>query len=170
MRLRPILERDIMPLYLASFDPSNSSRWRYRGRTLPLDEFVRTLYAGVISQYMVEMTATGDTVGTVSAYDENHSGLNCKIAYLRCGDRSHGDSAAVFEGMLLFISFLFDNFPFRKLFAEVPDYNMELFADDFAEHEGSLKEYLFHEGKFIDLHHVSISREKWKQLADKTGW
>ncbi len=170
VRLRPILEHDIMALYMASFDPANTARWRYRGRTLPIDEFVGTLFGGVVSQYMVEMVATGEAVGLVTAYEENRSGLNCKIAFLRCGDRAHGDSAAVFEGMLLFISFLFDNFPFRKLFAEVPADDMGMFADDFAQEEGVLKEYLFHNGEFVDLHHVSIVRERWSELAAETGW
>lgn len=170
VRLRPILEQDIMPLYVASFDPDNNGRWRYRGRTLPLDEFVGSLFAGVLSQYMVEMTDTGQTIGLVTAYDENRSGLNCKIAFLRSGDRAHNDQAALFEGMMLFISFLFDNFAFRKLYAEVPAYNMTMFANDFAQDEAVLKEYVFHNGEFVDMHIVSIERQKWKELSAETGW
>lgn len=170
VRLRPILDHDIVPLYLASFDPANAAQWRYRGRTLPMDEFVSTLFGGVIAQFMVEMVDTGEPVGLVAAYDENRSGLNCKLAFLRCGPRVHGDAAAVFEGLALFISYLFDNFPFRKLFAEVPAYNMSLFADDFADHEGVLKEFLFHKGEFVDLHYVSIARDRWAELAAQTGW
>lgn len=170
MRLRPIIDQDIGPLYMASFDPANAAQWRYRGRTLPMDEFVSTLFGGVIAQFMVEMVDTGATVGLVVAYEENRSGLNCTIAFLRVGERVHGDRAAVFEGMLLFISYLFDNFPFRKLFAEVPEYNMSMFQADFAAHEGVLKEYLFHRGEFVDLHYVSISRETWAGLAAETGW
>lgn len=170
VRLRPILDFDLVPLYLASFDPANAAQWRYRGRTLPMDEFVATLFGGVIAQFMVEMVETGAPVGLVVAYDENRSGLNCKLAFLRCGQRAPGDSAAVLEGMMLFISYLFDNFPFRKLFAEVPSYNMSMFVADFADHEGVLKEFLFYKGEFVDLHHVSIARETWAKLASETGW
>lgn len=170
VRLRPILDHDIVPLYLASFAPATAGQWRYRGRTLPMDQFVSTLFSGTIAQFMVEMVETGTVVGLVSAYDENRSGLNCKLAFLRCGDRVPGDSAAVFEGMALFISYIFDNFPFRKLFAEVPAYNMGLFASDFAEEEGVLKDYLFYKGEYADLHHVSIRRETWAKLAIETGW
>ena len=159
-----------MPLYLASFDPAGSGRWRYRGRTLPLDEFVGSLHAGVLCQFMVDMVATGETVGLVTAYDENRNGLNCKIAFVRCGSRAHGDQAALFDGMLLLIGHLFANFPFRKLFAEVPAYNMSLFVDDFADHEGVLREYLFHDGRFVDLHLVSISRDRWRTLVEASGW
>ena len=155
---------------MVSFDPDGGARWRYRGRTLPLDEFVGSLYAGVLCQFMVDLVATGETVGLVTAYDENRNGLNCKIAFVRCGPRRHDDRAAVFEGMLLLIGHLFANFPFRKLFAEVPSFNMGLFADDFADHEGVLREYLFHDGRFVDLQLVSIRRERWQELVDASGW
>jgi RimJ/RimL family protein N-acetyltransferase len=170
VRLRPVLEQDLLPIYLASFDPATSGAWRYRGRTLPADEFVAGLADGVRAQYMVELVATGTAVGLVSAYDHNQAGQHCKVAFLRIGERTPGDAGATFEGLLLFISHLFSTFPYRKLFAEVPAYNMSLFEPGFAQEEGVLREYLFHEGRPVDLHIVSIRRDQWTQVHAASGW
>lgn len=170
VRLRPLLDDDLRAIYLASFDPATSSAWRYRGRTLPADEFVATLADGVRAQYVVELTATGAPVGLVSAYDHNAAGLHCKVAFLRIGDRQPGDAGATFEGMLLFLSHLFATFPYRKVFAEVPSYNMALFEPGFAQEEGVLRDYLFHQGAPVDLHIVSFRREQWEQVHQASGW
>lgn len=170
LRLRPVLDDDLLPIYLASFDPATSGAWRYRGRTLPAEEFVATLADGVRAHYVVELTATGAAVGLVSAYDHNQAGLHCKVAFLRFGDRQPGDAGATFEGMLLFISHLFATFPYRKVFAEVPAYNMTLFEPGLAQEEGVLQDYLFHDGRHVDLHIVSFRRDQWEQVHQATGW
>jgi RimJ/RimL family protein N-acetyltransferase len=170
VRLRPLLDDDLLPIYLASFDPATASAWRYRGRTLPIDEFVATLADGVRVQYVVELRATGSAVGLVSAYDHNQAGLHCKVAFLRIGDRQAGDAGATFEGMLLFITHLFASFPYRKVFAEVPSYNMGLFEPGFAQEEGILRDYLFHQGRPADLHIVSFRRDQWDQVHEASGW
>lgn len=170
VRLRPVLDDDLLPIYLASFDPATSGSWRYRGRTLPADEFVATLTDGVRAQYVVELIATGAAVGLVSAYDHSQAGLHCKVAFLRIGDRHPGDAGATFEGMLLFLSHLFATFPYRKVFAEVPAYNMSLFEPGLAQEEGVLRDYLFHQGGAVDLHIVSFRREQWEQVHEASGW
>lgn len=85
VRLRPIAEQDILALYNASFDPATAGMWRYRGRTVPIDQFVGTLFTGVIAQFMVE-DREGSTLGLVTAYEENSAGQHCKIAFLRTGE------------------------------------------------------------------------------------
>ena len=170
LRLRPLLDEDLLAVYLASFDPATSGAWRYRGSTLPAEEFVATLADGVRAQYVVELTATGTAVGLVSAYDHNQAGLHCKVAFLRIGDRQPGDAGATFEGMLLFISHLFATFPYRKIYADVPAYNMSLFEPGLAQEEGVLREYLFHEGRHVDLHIVSFRRDQWVEVQAASGW
>jgi RimJ/RimL family protein N-acetyltransferase len=170
VRLRPLLDEDLLAVYLASFDPQTAGSWRYRGRTLPAEEFVAGLADGVRAQYVVELTATASAVGLVTAYDHNQAGLHCKVAFLRIGPRVAGDAGATFEGMLLFISHLFATFPYRKVFAEVPAYNMGLFEPGFAQEEGVLREYLFHQGRPVDLHIVSFRRDQWEQVSAASGW
>jgi hypothetical protein len=171
VRLRPVIpERDVIPLYEAAFEPANATRWRFRGRTVPIDHFAASLFDGVLAQYMVEMRDTGAMVGLVTAYDENTSGLHCKVAFIRCGQRFPGDAGATFEGVMTFITHIFRTFPFRKVFAEVPEPNIGLYSEGFAEIEGTLREYLFHDGQFVDLHVVSFTREVWQQVSALTTW
>ncbi|MEZ5205136.1 MAG: GNAT family protein [Acidimicrobiales bacterium] len=170
VRLRPLVEEDLGPLYLASFDPVTANAWRYRGRTMSPTAFLDSVHEGVRAQYVVESVAGREAFGLVSAYDHSSHGLHCKVAFLRFGARPPGSGGAVIEGMLLFISHLFDTFPYRKVFAEVPDYNMGLFAEGLAQQEGVLRDYLFHAGHPADLHIVSFRRDQWEQVRDATGW
>lgn len=170
VRLRPVLESDLLPIFLASFDPSTGGSWRYRGRTVPADEFVATFADGVRAQFVVELVATGEAVGLVSAYDHNQAGLHCKVAFLRIGDRRTGDRGATIEGLVLLLSHLFSTFPYRKVFAEVPAFNRGLVDAGLAEEEGVLRDYFFHDGRPVDLHIVSFSRERWEQIHEELGW
>jgi RimJ/RimL family protein N-acetyltransferase len=168
--LRPVLDRDVMPLYAAAFDPATAGAWRYRGQTISINQFGQQLFEGVQAQFMVDLKSAQAAIGLVSAYDHNPWGLHCKVAFIRCGERFPGDAGAMFEGVMLFISFLFSTFPYRKIFAEIPEYNMGLYSDGFADREGVLRDYLFYKGQFVDMHIVSFSREAWTKVSAASGW
>lgn len=170
VRLRPVLESDLLALYLASLDPYLGGMWRYRGRTVPADEFVATFADGVRAQYVVELIESGEAVGLVSAYDHNQAGLHCKVAFLRIGGPSAGASGATIEGLLLLLTHLFTTFPYRKVFAELPAPNMGLLEPGLVDEEAVLRDYFFHDGRPVDLHVVSLSRERWEQLREGPGW
>jgi RimJ/RimL family protein N-acetyltransferase len=163
VRLRPLTDQDLPALYEASFDPEMAPRWRFRGQTVAIDQFVQSLSDGVATQFVVEMQHSKEPIGLVVAYDHNQGGMHCKIAFLRFG-RAQGDWGATLEGLFHFITYLFTTFPYRKLFAEVPAYNMELLdglVGGLLTEEGCLKEYLFYEGRHVDMFQLSMSRAQW---------
>jgi RimJ/RimL family protein N-acetyltransferase len=170
VRLRPLLDDDLPALYLASLDPQAANTWRYRGRTVPVDEFLRGLHDGVRAQYVVELVESGTPVGLVIAYDHQQAGRHCKVAFIRFGPRTPGDRGAVLEGLIALMSHLFASHPYRKLYIELPGYNRHLLEPEIFEVEGTLREHLFHDGRYVDLHIASLPRARWEELRLATGW
>jgi RimJ/RimL family protein N-acetyltransferase len=170
LRLRPLGDADLGPLYEACFDPATADRWRFRGRTASPEEFVSGLHAGVRAQFVVEIIETGRAVGLVSAYDHDPRAQHCKVAFVRFAGRESGDGGAMIEGLALLAGHLFRTFPYRKLYAELPAFNLGLMSEGFVEDEAVLREHCFHDGELVDLHILSITRRRWEALEAVTGW
>ncbi|MCB0974049.1 MAG: hypothetical protein KDB86_05755 [Actinobacteria bacterium] len=120
VRLSPVDESAFPALYRASLDPESGYRWRFRGATPDFGSFVQTLFAGTKAQFLVT-GVDGHVYGLVAAYSDQADLGHCYIAFLRCSQRrSNGE---MYEGMFLFVEYLFSTTPYRKLYAEVPEYN-----------------------------------------------
>lgn len=160
--LRPIEQSDIPVLYRAAFDPSEGPRWRFRGRGMGHAEFASSLFAGVLSQFVVA-APDGRAVGLVCAYEASLEAGHAKVAMLSVNQRRGSATGLVTEGLALFVEYLFRAFPLKKLYAEVPDYNRYLIdgLPGLLETEGRLRDYVFLDGLLHDLIVASISRERW---------
>lgn len=165
IRLVPVEPRHINILYLATTEPQQSYRWRYRGRTPSPDEFQRTLFGGVVAQFMVEDHA-GHPIGLVVAYDEDPGAGHCQIGFIRCTAASAG---SMVEAMGLFINYVLRTFNYRKLFADLPEYNLGLIdgmAGELVKTEGRLTDYFWHGGRYWDRCFISINRSDWEAFAE----
>ena len=67
-----------------------------------------------------------------------------------------------------FLDELFSNYPLRKIYIDVYDYNKQSLACNlgigFVE-EGCLKGYRYNNGEYHDMHLLSITREKFYEKA-----
>jgi RimJ/RimL family protein N-acetyltransferase len=165
--LRPLRPADTSVLYEASLNPRNAHRWRFRGRTPSPEVFQAQLYHSVFAQLGVSLVGTDRLVGLVSCYDENLAAGHAKFAFQRCG--SYGDGGEMVEGMALFLNYVFDHWPFRKLYAELPEYNLPLvdgLIGTVLKTEGVMREFEFYNGTRWDLHGLSLSRHDWETFMD----
>lgn len=169
--LRPIGPPDVEALYHASLDPRAAHRWRFRGRTPSYQDFAGILFAPeVLCQFIVVEVSSGRSVGLVAAYGADHTAGHVKVAIQRlprpvAGEETHG---LMIEGFMVFAQYLFDHFNFRKLYMEVPEYNMSLFgggAEGILRIEGQLEDYYFWGDRHWDLYHLSLTRERWDEVA-----
>ena len=167
--LRPLRPTDTAALYEASLDPRNAHRWRFRGRTPSPEMFQNQLYHSVFAQLGVAPIGSDQIVGLVSCYDENLAAGHAKLAFQRCG--SGGEGGEMIEGIAVFINYVFDHWPFRKLYLELPEYNLGLFdglTDTILRTEGVMKEFEYYNETLWDLHVMSLSRVDWEKFMD--GW
>ncbi len=168
VRLRPIAEPDLPSLYASALDPQWSHRWRYRGSTPSFADFASGLFAGVLSQYLIERTLDGRVVGLTSCYNARVDQGWAYLGFTRVASSPSRQSSEMLEGGFLFISFLFRTWPFRKLYAEISGWNWEQFetgAGGFFTLEGVLKDHEFFDGRFWDYRVVSITREAWDAVS-----
>lgn len=74
-----------------------------------------------------------------------------------------------FEGAVLFIEYLFRIWPFRKLYAEIPEYNLDSLRSMLTvwTQQGRLTEHDYLNGRYWDRYILSLTRSEWE--AKGTG-
>ena len=164
--LRPIADSDIEDLYQAALSTEGSFRWRFRGTTPSRDSFYNALFDGTLAQFVVVGRSDDERYGLVAAYsallDQGHT----YIAFQRCSRRPA--ASEVTEGMAQFIDYLFETFPLRKLYAEIPAYNEELLGVaelPMFQREGQLTKHDYHAGRWWDRYLVAVWRDAWESFA-----
>jgi len=167
--IRPVEAGDIEALYRASLRPQSSHRWRFRGRTPSPREFEQTLFADdVLAQFVVVEAASGAPVGLVVGYDPDMVAGHCAVATQRVWDHSTG-SGLMFEGTLVLVQYLFDHFTFRKLYFDVPEFNLDLFGDARGRllvEEGRLIDHYYYGDRYWDRVTFGLYRSSWDEVAD----
>lgn len=168
VQLAPLDPSHYSGLYEAALLPQSAHRWRWRGRTPSPEEFQATLYAGVTSQFVV-LGQDRRLVGLVVGYDEDPSRFHCHIGFLRAPSADAGSPGALVEGIALFIAYLFDTFPYERLFADLPEYNLPLLAGtagSLLRREGTMRRFYWHGGRHWDRILFSLAREDWAPFEE----
>jgi hypothetical protein len=160
--LRPVVAADLPYLYALAVDPELSFKWRMRGQTPSPEQFQAELFVGVHAQFVVHHRESGRPLGLVVAYRMQADNGHCYLGLV--GD---DDTGALMEGMVVFLSYLFESWPLRKVYAEVPGYALDQFAsgvDRYFDEEGRLTEHDFFKGQYWDLHVLAITRSRWEDI------
>jgi RimJ/RimL family protein N-acetyltransferase/acyl carrier protein len=163
VRLRAIDQKDYPFLRdLELGHPSSLIRFRHRGVPTSPENWVQSLWHGVLSQFLVVLAHDERPVGLVTSYGADlRSGRSHVAIIVRPEIEGRGPAM---EAMVLYINYLFAVFPLRKLTAEVIDFNWSQFAAGEGRMfvtEGVLKEHEFHDGRYWDVHLLAIFREAW---------
>lgn len=164
VRIRPPIEKDLEPLYIASVAPESSFAWRFRGQTPTREEFRDSLGTAVLCQFAVEYTATGELIGLVAAYEPMLESGHVKIGFIRCNDAGPTGGGSL-QGLILLLLYLFRGWPLRKVFFEIPSYNdwiAESTLGSIATREAELRDYLFTSNQHWSLCTYALTRESFK--------
>lgn len=162
--LRTISHDDIPFLYALATSAETGPTWRFRGACLPIDMFATQLWSGVSSQFVVVERRSSMPVGHVVAYSyEPHDG-HCFIgcAFVPAA----WQTTVTISGILLFIIYLFETLPLRKIYVEIPKYNYSHISageGKYCNVEGRLRRHRFHKGEYADQLIIALGRE---QLLD----
>lgn len=164
LRLRPVQAGDYALLNETMLSPGYLHGWRYRGSTPSPEDFVRSLWSGVLCQFIAERRTDRTPVGLVSAYNANH---RHRFAYLSLlSFPRYRGTGLLFEAVGAFIDYLFRTWEFRKLYSEVLSCNLPQFSSAlgrYAVEEACLSRHEWHDGKFLSLHVLAVYREDWEQ-------
>jgi RimJ/RimL family protein N-acetyltransferase len=158
--LRPVVPADYEYLFELSMEQSARGRWRYYGHTPSPEQFNRSLWQDVVAQFCVWSKATGQRVGVCSAYRGDMRNGHIWLAAAFADDH---DGVAL-EGAVLFVQYLFDAYPLRKIYCEMPEVVEEDVGSAFrrvAQEEGRLTEHHYWMGRYWDWVYLAITRERW---------
>lgn len=159
--LRPVTPDDIPFLYDAE-TMSLGPDWRLRGQTPSMERYSQDLFAGVHSQYLVSSTATGEVHGLVRCTNPD---LVNGHAQLSAGRFNNVGIDRIFaQGFCRFVTLIFDNWPFWKLYLEVAGYNMSKQAaglQRFSVLEATIPGYFAKGSERFDKNIFAIQREPW---------
>lgn len=116
--------------------------------------------------FMIDMNK--ETIGFVYNYCFSPIDGHCKIAvYIDASYRKFGIGALA---AIHFMDYLFSTYSIRKIYLTIYDYNEQSLKSNLQAgfiSEGCLKQYRYLDGKFFDLHYLSISREKFQNSLRK---
>ena len=166
--LRPIGQHDYDMLRHYELGEELILRWRHRGMTPSPEDYQRGLWAGVVAQFIVQVPSTRLPIGLIACYNAD---LVNRHAYLAGAKFDPADrSVTYFEAGVLFLDYVFETWEFRKLYMEVPQYNLSQIHSAttrlFVE-EGRFKDHIYTGGRTWDQHILSITRESWQAGADR---
>jgi len=163
--LLPLRSSDYRELYEWSTNLTEAFRWRFGGRTPSPEEFAHSLWMNVLAQYLV-VDENEVRQGLVVLYDADH--VNGHV-YIGVQGRPSGQSGIYATlGLLRLIDHAFRHWPFRKIYAEIPEYNVASFSSISRrgmQVEGRLLNHIFYKDRYWDLITHSLTRETWEEVS-----
>lgn len=146
-------------------------RWRHAGAHPDPASYVNAFWIDLHFSFLV--FSTGDNTrprGLVTCYHADHQNGHCRIAATRFGKA--GASLIVARGILMSIDYAFRGWKFRKVYLEVPEYNLKQFGSAVGkifDSEAVLSEYVYFDERYWDMHFLAVSRESWRQNREWLG-
>ncbi|MCM3886336.1 acetyltransferase [Frankia sp. R82] len=156
LRLMPVLPSSTPFLYELAVTPEVGFRWRYRGSVPSYPQFEQELWQGVLAQFVIESIESGRPVGHAICYNPE---FTLGFAYIGAAvSADYTGSGLAVEALDLFVRYIFDIWPFRKLYFELPEFNYPQFSGAGRENaaggplelEGRLRRHDYYRGRYWD--------------------
>jgi len=166
LRLRPVGPADHPFLYDLATSAEVGWRWRYRGYIPRPETFSAELGRDQLVQFMIDDTRRNARAGLVDAYGAN---LQDGFAYLSLVMApAYMASGWGIEALLFFMNYVFTLWGFRKLYAELPGFNYQLFASGEGKTfrtEACLRDHHYYQGRYWDHYVVAAYRDDWLAIS-----
>ena len=166
VRLRQITSGDYEALYRVVTSPEAGYRWRFRALTPAPEEFARMFWNNVLVQFAITDHVSDRPRGVVTAYSANTRDRWVFLAIVV--DGAMVGTGQGLEASALMIRYLFSNWDFRKIYAEVPEFNMPVLKnaiERFMSREGTCNEHFYHDDVYWDVHTYAVTRARWEDLC-----
>lgn len=164
--LRPVTPEDYGRLRMLELGEELGVRWRFRGSTPPAERWQPG--SGILAQFLVVRQGNHRAIGIASIYQYDFQDQH---AYLAAATFEPGQrSPLMVHGLALFLNYVFTCWNFRKLYLELPEYNVTRLSSslgDLLVEEGRLREDIYYDGRWWDKVTLSLYRERWKQRAER---
>lgn len=161
--LRAVTQQDYPFLFALDTDPATSWMWRYRGATPPPEEWVRRLWDRVATQYLVLDRPGTERLGIVVCHELDLRSSHAQVsAAFRADLHGHGWPL---EGLELFVDYLFTIYPLRRIYFDVREPNLRMFASGvggLVTQHARIPEHELMRGRYVDRFILTIERAAWE--------
>jgi RimJ/RimL family protein N-acetyltransferase len=163
--LRAVSEIDTQWLHELAMSGENLIRWRFQGRSVSLEEFRATLWAGVHTQFIVCSKHSGEPRALVVSYEAH--GHHVKVACV-ASPNAHATGIAM-EAMPVFTDYLFENRNFLKIYYEMTESNFASMPSvgEIGQLEGRFVQHVYRSWRFEDLLVFGLHRDDWLRIRDR---
>jgi hypothetical protein len=155
---------------LQRFDlsPELIHRYRYRGSTPSPDQWAQMLWNTVLLQFIVESADGREPIGIIALYQVNFQNA---YGYLSAAKFDPTDnSPRMMLGAAMFLEHVFVNWPLRKVYLDLPEYNLDQIAGGVGslfEIEGQLLAHTYFDGRYWDQYFLALYRTKWAEVGGR---
>lgn len=167
--LRPIVETDYRTLFEWRTDTEWLYLWSHPRRLISFAEYVTTLERslhGDIDVWLMMIAKDGSKpIGFVYTYDTS-TWDSFTYVVMFVTPEARGKHRGL-EGGALFVRYLMDYFPFRKLYADVFEFNhvSQTFITHYGfEEEGTFPAHRYYQGQYWSMLRLALYREKWEAI------
>lgn len=146
-------------------------RWRFRGATPAPQVFAQQMWDGILCQYACLEKESGDLLGYVGLYNPNFISETVYCFAISFDDDpvpSRIGTGA--EGLLALLFHGFSSWGFRKVYFEVPEFNLRSIGPSVSRHlreEGRLIQHERLDGRLWDSSILALTGEKWAEVAPR---
>jgi RimJ/RimL family protein N-acetyltransferase len=160
---RPLEPDDLPFLYRLVIDPTIGTALRYQGATPGYDDFARHAWDGVLGQWIVTTSGTGEPLGVVVVTSPDFRNGYAYLSVI-AHPRVLG-SGIMMDGVASVLEHVFACWPFRQLYFESTDDNYGQFASGlgrFFVEEGCRRAQCFSGNRYHDVHLLTLTRTAWE--------
>jgi RimJ/RimL family protein N-acetyltransferase len=165
VELQPVRPTDYDFLYSLATSGESSARWRFGATTPSPEAFARSLWEGVVAQFVVRARSSARPLGLVSAYRPDMLAGHVGAAVLL--DPAAQCTGWALESFSLLVDYLLDNWDLNKIYLEYPAFNRGQFfyaiRRGLVMEEATLRDHVFAFGRLWDFHIAAIYRERWER-------
>lgn len=167
VRLRSLEPTDIEWLRRLELNPSGLGlSWRYRGSTPDSQTYLQQLWTGVLVQFGIVRPPDDHIVGTVAAYNADLRNGTAWLA-VSTDPSARAPIGTGMRAVVLFVDWLFAEYPIRKLYCDVTTTTLSQFAvvRRYAEVEAVLSNDARTANGYEDRLYLAIYADSWHRLV-----
>lgn len=163
LSLGPVGHTHFRELQTAELAAETAPRWRYRGATPSPERWAAGLSAEVAVQYVVSLKQSGRALGLVVLYGADPDCCFIHLGALRF--QAGRFSPMLLVGTACVIDMALAEGRFRKLYLELPEYNLDQFGSGLRGalyEEARLPDHYFYAGATWAQVWLSITSDAWR--------
>ena len=165
--LRPVGPEDYGYMRSVDLGQELGVRWRFRGATPSPEQWAQAT-ATQLAHFVVTRSSDNAPLGTTTVYQQNFQDRHAYLAVAAFQGLARNPLMVL--GTTLFVEYVFTCWDFRKLYLEMPEFNLPQFASGlgslFAE-EARLREHVYYDGRHWDKVILALYRRVWRESSQR---